>query len=355
MPLSSNASNVLLAKCRARFGKRLTKQDLSAMVSCRTVQEVASYLRSSTAYSKSLENVDTASIHHHRLEAILREHQYEDFSSLCRYELSVGEWFGDYILMRGEIQQIMNYLRLFAAGRQKEFIFSLPGFYVRQYDLDIPALVGARSYTDFLAAMRHSRFIRVLRTFTPDKDESIDCVVIEHALYKQFYERIASIIKEHYRGSARDELEELFFTQQDILNFCYIYRMKKYYDAKPDSIRAWMLTGGSNIRPSVMSGMIEAETSDKALEIFESKTGYGRMLGTVDMKHGGIEVATRPIIFSKALRLLRSSVNPTTVLLSFITLTEIELGDVITLIEGVHYGLSEHVIYSLLTIDNFYD
>ena len=355
MPLSSNASNVLLAKCRARFGKRLTRQDITSLVGCRTVQEVASYLRSSTHYAESLENVDTTAIHHRRLEAILRERQYEDFSSLCRYELSVGEWFGDYILQRGEIQQIMNYLRLFAAGRQREFLFSLPEFYVRHYDLDIPALTEARSYTDFLAAMRRSRFYRVLRTFLPDRDEKIDCVVIEHALYKQFYENIASIIKEHYHGAAREELEDLFFTQQDMLNFCYIYRMKKYYDAKPDSIRAWMLTAGSNIRPSVMNNMIEAETADKALSILESRTGYGRMLGIADMKHGGIEVATRPVIFSKALRLLRSSVNPTTVLLSFITLTEIELQDVITIIEGVHYGLSEQIVYSLLTIDNFYD
>lgn len=355
MPLSSNASNVLLAKCRARFGVRLTKQDIAALTGCRTVQETAAYLKNSTHYGKSLENIDPSVVHRRQLEAVLREKQYEDFSSLCRYELSVGEWFGDYILMRGEIQQIMIYLRLFAAGKQKEFIFSLPEFYIKQYELDIPALTSAKNYGDFLAAMRKSRFIRVLRTFTPDAGEHIDLAVIEHALYRHFYENIVSIIREHYRGSARQELEELIFTQVDILNFCHIYRMKKYYGAKPDSIRAWMLSGGSNVRQSLMFAMIDAETAEDALRIFTEKTGYGRLFSTEDIKYGGIEVATRPIIFGKALRLLRSSVNPTTVLLSFITLTETELSDVITIIEGVHYGLEPSAIYSLLTIDNFYD
>lgn len=354
MPLSSNASNVLLAKCRARFGKRLTTQDIAALTGCRTVQEAASYLKSSTHYGASMENIDPSVIHHHQLEAILRERQYDDFSSLCRYELSVGEWFGDYILMRGEIRQIMSYLRLLAAGKQKEFIFSLPEFYIKHYELDIPALTAAKNYGDFLTAMRRSRFIRVLRTFSPEKDEKIDFAVIEHALYRYFYENIVKIIKEHYKGSARQELEDLIFTQEDILNFCYIYRMKKYYGAKPDSIRAWMLTGGSNIRPSLLTQMIEAYTAEDALRLFDEKTGYGRLFSVEDIKNGGVEVATRPIIFSKALRLLRSSVNPTTVLLSFITLTEIELSDVITMIEGVHYGLDQAAIYSLLTIDNFY-
>lgn len=354
MGLSSNASNVLLAKCRARFGKRLTMQDVNTLVGCHTVSEVASYLKANTHYGQALENTDTTAIHRRELESTLRSYLFEDLSSLCRYELSVGEWFSDYILMRGEIQQIISYLRLFSAGRQNEFIFSLPAFYMQHLDLDIQALASAKTYKDFLSAMRRSRFIKVLRTFTPDSGEPVDIAMIEHALYRQFYENIDGIISRHYSGSALDELRDIMSTQQDILNFCHLYRMKKYYHAEPASIRAWMLGSGSNIRSGKMNAMIEAPGADKALELFMS-TSYGRLTDLGKLENGGIEAATSPVIFSKALRYLRSSVNPTTVMLSFINIAETELQDVVSFIEGVHYGLAPGSILNMTTIDNFYD
>lgn len=353
MGLSSNASNVLLAKCRARFGKRLTAQDINSLVSCHTVSEVASYLKSNTHYAQALETTDTTAIHRRELESTLKSYLFEDLSSLCRYELSVGEWFSDYILMRGEIQQIISYLRLFSVGKQNEFIFSLPAFYMQHLDLDIPALAEAKTYKDFLAAMRRSRFIKVLRTFTPDSGEPVDCAMVEHALYRHFYENIDAIIERHYSGSALDELRDIMSTQQDILNFRHLYRMKKYYRAEPVSIRAWMLGSSSNLSAGKMKAMIEAPDADKALELFMA-TSYGRMtdLGKLD---GGIEAATSPVIFSKALRYLRSSVNPTTVMLSFINIAETELQDVVSFVEGVHYGLAPGSILNMTTIDNFYD
>ncbi len=353
MSLSSNASNVLLAKCRCRFGRRLDRQQIHDLVNCRSVQEVAAYLKQNTHYDMALMSIDPTVVHRTELESILRSKLYEDFSSLCRYELSVGEWFVDYLLMRSEIKLIMSYLWMLSSGRQNEFVLTLPTFYIQRLDLDVSALSRAGSYDDFLLAMRRSRFIKLLRTFTPLKGEPLDCALIEHALYRYFYEQMIKIVKGHYSGAAEEELLELLGAQLDIQNICHLYRMKKYYGAEPSSVRAMMLTDAGRVRNSVRAAMINAPTAEEALSIFIEKTPYGRLFDENEFKEGGIESATRAVVFGKALKLLRFSVHPTTVLLSFIILQEAELQDIVTIIEGVHYGLPPEQLLPMMTIDNF--
>lgn len=352
MSLSSNASNVLLAKCRAKYGRRLTLQDINAMISCRSVTDVTAYLKANTHYGEALASFDPSTAHRRNIELALRRELYEDFSSLCRYELSVGEWFGDYLLMRSEIEQIMSFLCLLSAGRPQEFIFSLPTFFVQHSEIDFTSLSQCRDYNDFLLAMRSSRYIKTLRAFIPLDGEQLDIALVEHGLYRQFYDTIWDIITTHYSGTAREELLDLTGAQLDILNFCHIYRLKRYYGADSASVRAMLLRGEHRIRAKVMKDIIEAPTADAALELFITKTPYGRQFDREDFEKGGIETATQSVVCAMAQRLLRSSIHPTTVLLSYIILATNELQDVTSIVEGVHYGLSPDEILSIITVGN---
>ncbi len=69
----SQASNVLLTKSRAMFGKRLTAQNISDLLGCQTVTEVAVYLKNNTHYAYALRNIDESNVHRGQLEAALDE------------------------------------------------------------------------------------------------------------------------------------------------------------------------------------------------------------------------------------------------------------------------------------------
>lgn len=47
----SSAANAVLAKARAMYGKRLTAQNYTDLLACRTVNEAAAYLKAHTAYA----------------------------------------------------------------------------------------------------------------------------------------------------------------------------------------------------------------------------------------------------------------------------------------------------------------
>ncbi|MBQ9994168.1 MAG: V-type ATPase subunit, partial [Clostridia bacterium] len=311
MGISSKSSNVLLAKCRAKFGRRLTSQDIRAIASCHSVAEVASYLKSNTNYADALSGIDEKSAHRHSLENALVRKLYDDLSSLCRYEMSVGDWFGDYIMLQSEIEQLMSFLSLLSAGRPGDFIFTLPDFFAQHSQYDFRALSRCRSYADMLAVMRQSRFIKILRAFVPLDGQPIDCAAVEHALYAQFYKTMYDIIDKHYHGKARHELEDFIGTQLDLRNFAHIYRLKKYYGADNDTIRTMLFDNAHHTRIGITRDMVEAPDAETALEIFAMHTPYGRRLDREIMARGGIETATERVMYNKALRLLRGSVNPT--------------------------------------------
>ena len=55
--LSSLSSNVVLAKARAKYGKRLKEKDYRNLLDCKSVAEVAAYLKANTDYHESTSTI----------------------------------------------------------------------------------------------------------------------------------------------------------------------------------------------------------------------------------------------------------------------------------------------------------
>ena len=354
MSLSSKAANMLLARCRARYGKRLTAQDIEALVGCRTVPDCAAYLRN-TRYADSVRVLSEGNMRRRPFEAALNEHLLRELHALCRCEQSVGDWFAEYIIMRTEIKQITTFIQLLAAGRQGEMILKMPEFALQRSGVDAAKIAACRTYDDLLEALRRSRFHRVLRALRPLPGNRPDYALIEHALYAVFFERVLEMIDSH-AGSAREELREIICTQMDILNFTYIYRLKKYYGADPAAVRTMLFPSEYRISSRVLRDMIEASNADTAVEIFLERTPYGRHIDRDALtKAGGPEGAARMLLHSRARRLMRFSVNPATVLLAYIIMAELEVHDLNAIVEGVFYGLPREEILELIIIDKLAD
>ena len=350
MSFASKASNELLARCRARYGKRLTVQDIDSLVSCRTVNDCAACLRN-TRYGEALSSLDESSLRRRTIEAALNDHLLRELHALSRCEQSVGDWFADYIIMRSEIRQVISFVQLLASGRQSEMILNIPEFMLRHCRIDAAALASCRSYDDLLHAMRHSRFIKELRALRPLPGNRPDCALIEHALYARFYDDLLDMV-DRRSGSAKEELTDLIGTQLDILNFSCIYRLKKYYAADPAAIRAMLFRSENRIRQRTLTDMINAPDADSVLDILVERTMYGRQLDRQMLsRDGGLEKATRMLLTMRARRLMRSSVNPSTVLLAYVILAEAEVNDLTIIAEGVFYGLPREQILDLIIID----
>jgi len=354
----SQAANALLAKCRAKYGNRVGPAEITAMLGCRTVTEIAGYLRKSSRYYERFSRLDERLIHRQRMESELAAQVYDDMASLGRYNLGRGDWFGQYVIMRGEISQLLEYLRLLAAGRPGEYIFSLPKFFAGFQKLNLESLASAKTYDEFLRLIEGTRYHKILRAFAPIYDETrgkdnINYAIIEQALYSKLYDKIFETIHDKFRGKAHEELHDLFGTYVDLENFSHIYRLKRFYGADHDTCRTMVYPHYHRISKKVMAELIAAPKSDAALEILSKKTPYGKKIDPDTAAGGYMTSAIHGIIARKAVRLLRFSTHPSSVMMGYLQLAELEKRDLTTIIEGIRYSISPDEIRRLIVIDKY--
>lgn len=341
----SYASNAITAKARTMYGKRLTAKDYASLLSCSTVAEVLSYLKGHTKYAPLLNNVSERNVHRGQLELILRQQLFYDFAALCRYEISAGEHFSQYIIMRTGIEQIMHFLMLYSSGRAEEYLYVLPTYFDSHTTIDLKALSKARTYDEFLDALgTHSKFRAILSGFRPKDGEPPDMPAIENALYTYLYETVFEIIDQYTKGKQKQELRHIFTSHIDLTNFVRILRLKKYYHLDSDKIKAQLLPFGT-LRDAQLDAMCSAESSKEVFSIMES-TPAGRAISKMEYNYAG-EISERGK-YNLGRKNIHFSNYPTVVLMSYIFLEEEELSNVINIIEGVRYKVDPDTIKNLL-------
>lgn len=355
MPVSSKASNALYAKCRAMQGKLLTSHDVQNLIACRSLSEIAVYLKQNTTYAPALAHLDEKLTHRGQLEAELNRLLFERYESLCRYELSVGEHLAEYIILSTEAKQLLGFLQCLNAGNPQDYLFSLPSFFEAHTVVDLMGLSQVTNYEEFLEHIQKSRFYPTLRKIAPKDGEALDYPIVENAVYSCLSDFMIDGVNKYYTTSERTELQDIFGTETDLHNVSVIYRLKKYYRYSPDLIRSMVYThkGCGRISPRVFSEMIDAPTQDDVIKLLLTKTPYRSELDEDTIKRMHIDNALRSVRYKHALHYMRFSTNPSVVLVSFMNICQTELTELITIIEGVRYGLSADEIADLISIDDF--
>ena len=344
--LSSYASNAVLSKARAMYGKRLRSKDYNELCGCSSVAEVALYLKNSTHYKASLENMNEIDVHRGHLETLIKKKLFSDFASLGRYELSSGELLYEYIIKRAEITQIMTSLMLFAAGRSDEYIYSMPMFFNKHTRINLPALSKLKSYDDFLEAIKFTTYYKLLKDFKPVDNKSIDLTLIETTLYTDNYKTMLKSINAYKNKSVRDELLKMFNSYIDLSNFVRIVRLKRYYNADENYIKKTILHVGS-LSQKQISAMIKSSDVQEIIDIMKH-TYLAKWVNDID-SNTYIDGLPNKANFYRCRHNIHFSIKSPVVMLSYIILAEIELANIITIIEGVRYGLPQNEINDMLT------
>ncbi len=341
----STTSYAVLAKARAKYGKFLTERDYSNILACQSVAEVMVYLKSHTHYASVLSEVNERDVHRGRLELLLRQYLFDEFDTLCRYDSSVSVGFSQYYVEKTEVEQIIRFLVLLNSNSTEKFIFQFPAFLSKHTELDVYKLANAGNYDEFLAALNNTSYYDILKVFKPDKKGFLPVSDIENKLYAYIFKNMLELIKKKTKGTERQELLTMFRTVNDYNIFSRILRLKKYYQLPPEVIKTNMLPEYSSLSPKLIDKMCEAESSAEVFQIMQS-TGCGRLIGKIGYKHAS-DISPR-VQFKLAKKNIHFSNNPSVVMISFMFLSETELMNVISLIEGIRYQLEPKIIQSLI-------
>ena len=343
----STTSFAVLAKARSKYGKHLTERDYASILACQSVAEVMVYLKSHTHYASALAEVNERDVHRGRLEMLLRQDQFYEFDSLCRYDSSMSEGFSKYVVEKTEVEQIIRFLILLNSNSTEKFIFQFPAFFAKHTSLDINKLANARDYEEFLNALSGSAYYDILKIYKPDQKDMLPVSNMENKLYAYVLGNMLELIKKKAKGTERQELLQMFHTINDYSIFSKILRLKKYYNLSPEVIRTNLLPEYCDLSPKIIDKMCAAESSAEVFKIMQSK-GCGRLISKIGYTYAS-DISPR-VQYRLAKKNIHFSNNPSVVMISYMFLAETELMNIICLIEGIRYQLDTKTIQSLLIL-----
>ena len=347
--LSNFSSNVILAKARAMYGRRLTKKNYSDLLNCQNVSEIARYLVNNTDYAKILSGINDRDIYRGQLENLLKQKLFEDSAVLCRYEFSVGDIFSGYLLQRSEIEQILNVLLHLTAGMPSEYLFSMPMFLTNRSRINLVSLSDAKSFDDILNALGGTPYRALLEPLRPQAGIPLDYTAVENALYTHLYGEVYAIIRRRTRGETKKQLLEIFDTFLDLTNYIRIIRLKTYFHSGYDFIRNSLLPFGT-LRENQINDLIAAQGTPQIRQAME-QTSVGKR--TRNIQHNFTDQISSRAIYHVCRHSIHFSSRPSVVMLSYIFLTQLELMDIINIVEGIRYKLPANEIKKLLTFADF--
>lgn len=339
-----NSSSAVIAKARSKYGKRLTDKDYKALIKCNSVSAVVSYLKTHTHFSQVLNKVNESEIHRGYLESLLKQKVFYDYDSLCRYEMSEGSHFSEFIIRRFEIEQLVHYLLLLSCGKVEEYIFALPAYFNKHTDIDLYRLSKCISFDSFIDTLSKSEYHDILINFKPDENGSIDIAGAEDALNTYSYKKLYDAISKRKSKKEKENLKALCDHINDFCNISRILRMKKYYSMTPQQIKSHLMPYGS-ISERKIDQMCNAATYDDVYDII-STTRIGKRIKHMDIdKEEQLSVVSR---YKMCKKQLYYSSDPAVVLLSYMYVSEAQLKNIVTIIEGVRYQSPKELIESLV-------
>lgn len=350
MPKSYN--HAVTAKARALYGRRITPEQYKDLLRCRSVPEVASYLKSSTSYADALQNISESNIHRGQLENMLRRWNFDSYAKMYYYLNSNEDNFFKLIISEFEIREILRMILLLKAGNPEEYISSLPGFLISKCKVDLLELASVRSFNELLKILEGTRYERILNPFRPtDGRPDIDYIGCEHSLYEYHFRRTIKLINKSTDKSERRELRRLIGMRIDHINLRSVYRGKVLFKSEPKNIALRIFPFHRLLTKNMLDEMLNAD-SDEHLDqiidrIFKSSGAINRMSKN---ENSFLESYTDRLLYRANKNYLHLSQNVSVVFYAYFVLSQLEISNIIYIIEGIRYQLPTEEIQKLIIL-----
>ena len=123
--------------------------------------------------------------------------------------------------------------------------------------------------------------------------------------------------------------------------------MKEFYHASPDYIRSQILPFSFHLTQKRLTKMLQAQTADEVLDQLEG-TVYAKGLAAQEGPKVSLEHSLLQLRYSRCAHQVHFSVHPSVVMVAYLSLCEMEVANLTTIIEGIRYGLEPTRIRKML-------
>ena len=327
--------SAMVTKIRAMSAKLLKEEDFKMLSELGSVPEVVSRLKGFPAYRDILSVLDDTDLHRGKIEKVLIQPLYEDYTKLYRFSGLEQRRFLKLYLKRYEVELINYCFRIIFNHYQKPFDLDYKKQFFDQYSqISIDRLIRAENIRELVEALRDTEYGTPLSKLV----EAGASELFDYDLALNLY-YFSSVWKEKKKILKKKELE-IFTkeagTQIDLLNLQWIYRSKKYYDMQPADIYALLIPIHFHIPTEDLKKLTEVSgIKEFSAVVFGGYYGKRYRMEEVD----SIEYMYRECLHRLYLTERRRDPYSIASLTAYLFYKEEEIQRLITIMERVRYGL----------------
>lgn len=341
--LAAGERAAVTAKARVFRGRLLAPEDYFRILALDTVGEVAAYLAKTEAYGRYIPGPSPETIHRVDLEAAITTVPLLEEIPFCRY---LGPERSALLRAWGErfdvdlVRRVINIITAGAGSREslRRRIESVPITVA-----DGEKLLAARTLRDVLEAMKGYPIYDILEE--PMKraiKQGGSLFRVKMALDSFFMTNILSGGKK-LPGSEGRGVRHIFGTRADLINIYWIYRGRRFFSMSPEEALGLTLPVRYRLKFAALSAIAFAPDPRSMVSMLRAGP-YGEAFGELgegdaaEVDEMTLEHNLYRVLFRISEAVFRSGQPGVHAVLAYLTLRELEVKDLFTIIECVRYG-----------------
>lgn len=329
-------------KLRSMQGKMLTESDYDRLLKMSTVSAAAHYLKEFESLGIILSGINDKEAHRGDLEKRLGTQMILEFKKLYNFADSGTKKFLSIYFIQFELGLLKRVARAVNAGEQQKHAENSDEFLKKHLHFDLNEAYNSQSIKDLTDYISTVKCFKVLSSMLKAKDK-YDVFTFEMTLDVYFYNLVAKSVKHISDKTEKEIFLKYFGTKVDLLNLEWIYRCKVNFETDNETIFSYIIPIYYKIGKKDVASLVNAR-KDEFLSLAK-KTRYGKIFNG-----GELEFEIQVFLKDFYRKLKANYPYSATAILCYLQLRRIEAGNIISVIEGIRYSLTEEETRKFLVI-----
>ena len=342
----STANNAIIAKSKAMYGLFLKGDDYEKMIKMSAVSDIVGYLKKHPFYEAILKDINEKAVHRGQLELLIRKNNFDRILKLIHSVYSKDKSYYQLSVVKQESDLILNVLRTIINNDDLESIKGkVPYFFDVHTDIDLTKLMASETFDELIESLKDSDYYNIIKPFYVNDIHLIRYLDIEYKLEMYYFDQAFKRIDENYKGSLEKDLKDLFYTRIELQNLTKIYRLKKFYQSDPLTIKNLLVLKHSRIKEKKLEEIIQLKNPNDILN-YLTHSDFKYYKNDQDFIY--IEYYAGKIRYDLARKFMYFATDVPKVFTAFLTLLEIQNDNLTNIIEGIRYQVNDVEMQQML-------
>ena len=314
----------------------LTQKDYIALSNCEDLNSFAEYLQNNTYYAFYLRGVGIGKLHRIDLEMALQKQKIAQAEKMVHFLQGEDKKFVRVMLMQLDIHVLNRYIRAIAHNLPIQGIGDRAITSKRLSYLDWEKLNQVEDWKGFQNALKETPYYREVETFldcTPDQ-----VYLIGKGLERFYFDTVKKTM-DKMKGKGNEEYFDLLKRTCDLDNLMWIYRGKKYYNIKKETLLTYIQRNGSKLKMDAIKELVEIEDVEELMAEARKIPEYAFLFDHIRTLDIYMERRYLRYQYHGYKKIFRDAKTGLSKAMALYKLIDFELEDITSIIEGKRYHL----------------